>query len=376
MAGPLPHGAGPRRPTRASRLSPGDLAPWFHAPVIAGNPNYAFNTVAGRHVLMLFFGSADRDATRDALQLVERHRHLFDDQRACFFGVTIDPDDESGGGLSQSLPGVRYFIDRDRAVSTAFGAMRSNPDGEGAYDAHWLLLDATLSVIMSLDLREGAQAMRALADVREEDRSSSWAPVLLVPRVFEPPLCRQLIEGFVAAGGEESGFMRDVDGKTRLLLDPTHKLRSDWTITDEALRRTLMDRVRRRLLPAVQHAFQFSATRMERYMVACYDGATGGHFRAHRDNTTKGTAHRRFAVTLNLNADDYDGGDLRFPEYGTRIYRPASGSAVVFSCSLLHEATPVTQGRRFAFLPFLYDEAAARERAANNRFLSGEVRAY
>ena len=44
---------------------------------------------------------------------------------------------------------------------------------------------------------------------------------------------------------------------------------------------------------------------------------------------------------------------------------PPAGGAVVFSCSLLHEATPVTRGTRYAVLPFLYDEAAARIREAN-----------
>jgi hypothetical protein len=45
--------------------------------------------------------------------------------------------------------------------------------------------------------------------------------------------------------------------------------------------------------------------------------------------------------------------------------------------SLLHEARPVTAGRRYAFLPFLYDEAAARLRLANNPHLGGEgVGAY
>ena len=65
-------------------------------------------------------------------------------------------------------------------------------------------------------------------------------------------------------------------------------------------------------------------------------------------------------MTINLNADDYEGGDLRFPEYGPRTYRAPTGGAIVFSCSLLHEATPVTKGRRFAFLPFLYDEDGAQ----------------
>ena len=62
---------------------------------------------------------------------------------------------------------------------------------------------------------------------------------------------------------------------------------------------------------------------------------------------------RRFALTLNLNTEEYEGGELIFPEYGPHKYRPSSGGAVVFSCSLLHEALPVTKGRRFALLTFL-----------------------
>jgi predicted 2-oxoglutarate/Fe(II)-dependent dioxygenase YbiX len=115
---------------------------------------------------------------------------------------------------------------------------------------------------------------------------------------------------------------------------------------------------------------------MERYIVACYEAEPGGYFRPHRDNTTAGTAHRRFAVTINLNAEEYEGGNLRFPEYGPHAYRAPTGGAVVFSCSLLHEALAVTQGRRFAFLPFLYDEDAARQREANNAHLGPGVNAY
>ncbi|HEX3065321.1 MAG TPA: 2OG-Fe(II) oxygenase, partial [Dongiaceae bacterium] len=61
--------------------------------------------------------------------------------------------------------------------------------------------------------------------------------------------------------------------------------------------------------------------------------------------------------------------DLVFPEFGVLTYRPPTGDAVVFSCSLLHEALPVTRGRRYAFLPFLYDEAAARVRRANQQYV-------
>lgn len=136
------------------------------------------------------------------------------------------------------------------------------------------------------------------------------------------------------------------------------------------MQRQIQARLQRRLVPQIAKAFQFHATRIERYIVARYDAAEGGHFQAHRDNNTKGTAHRRFAVTINLNADDYEGGDLAFPEFGPQTWRAPTGGAVVFSCSLLHEAKAVTRGTRYCFLPFLYDEAAAEIREANIGFVT------
>ena len=49
---------------------------------------------------------------------------------------------------------------------------------------------------------------------------------------------------------------------------------------------------------------------------------------------------------------------------------------MVFSCPLLHAVSRVTKGRRFAFLPFLYDEEAAKVREANNTHLGEGVGAY
>ena len=109
-----------------------------------------------------------------------------------------------------------------------------------------------------------------------------------------------------------------------------------------------MARLHRRLAPVIRKAYQYDPTRIERHIVARYDALEGGFFKAHRDNTTKGTAHRKFAVTINLNAEDYEGGDLRVPEFGQQGYRAPTGGAVVFSCSLLHEALP---GSRFEVIP-------------------------
>src|SRR5215208_5943087 len=81
---------------------------------------------------------------------------------------------------------------------------------------------------------------------------------------------------------------------------------------------------------------------LERYIVSCYAAEDG---RAHRDNTTKGTAHRWFAVSINLNSES-EGGEVSFPEYGPRSFKPPPGGAVVFSCSILHGVSKVTSACR------------------------------
>jgi len=350
----------------------GDPAPWFFARS-TNNARYMFHTAAGRYVLLGFFGAARRPEVTEALRLIAAQRDRFDDQQICLFGVSVDPADETEGYLQQSLPGIRHFWDFDLAVSKLYGATPAAavPGPKLIYRSYWLLLDPTLRVLRALPITATAELLDLIAALPAwSGTHDTTAPVLVLPRLFEPDLCRELIARYQAGESQDSGFMRDVDGKTTLLLDYSHKRRNDYHIEDVELQAALRLRVQRRLIPEIAKAFQFHVTRMERYIVSCYDGASGGHFRPHRDNTTKGTAHRRFAVTINLNAEEYEGGDLCFPEYGPRSYRAPTGGAVVFACSLLHEALPVTSGKRYAFLPFLYDDAAAKRREENLKFLA------
>ena len=284
-------------------------------------------------------------------------RAMFDQDNALLVGMVAQDDPSLVSG-----DGVRYFFDNDLAVSRTMGVT----DGQ-AYVPMVFLLDRALRVVMAepiarldtvLDLLEKLLAMEAPNLIEQS------APVLTIPRVFEPALCDTLIKYYKDHGGDVSGFMREVEGETKLMYDDTHKRRRDVTIEDVELRAAVRLRIERRLLPMIERAFAWRATQIERYLVSCYGEDQSGFFAPHRDNTTPGTAHRKFAVSINLNAD-YDGGLLRFPEFGTRAYKPPLGRATVFSCGLLHEATPVTRGQRFAFLPFLYDEAAAKIRQAN-----------
>lgn len=340
----------------------GDPVPWFELPTTQ-QANFKLSAAAGRYIVLTLLGRLGSAQRKARLAGVLADRARFDDDRLTCFAVLSDAE---VAGLPEAGVGLRYFVDPEGAVDARFRP----PDGAGVT----YVLDPMLRVLGAIrfddpqghDRRLGA-LLKALPEPDRHGGPAPHAPVLIVPRVFEPGLCRELIQLYERQGGEDSGFMREVDGKTVSVLDHNFKRRRDFSIADAAMRDFLMRRIHRRLVPEIQKAYQFNATRMERYLIACYEAeGGGGYFRAHRDNTTKGTAHRRFAVTVNLNAEEYEGGDLRFPEFGRRTYRPPTGGAVVFACNLQHEATPVTRGRRYAFLPFLYDAEgqAIRERNA------------
>jgi peroxiredoxin len=356
--------------------TPGEPAPWFVARC-TNREQFHFDTVAGRYIVLCFFQSAAAPRSRRILDDFLAARVDFNDYDLSFFGITTDPDDERLNRICEQLPGFRYFWDFDWKISRLYGVV----DCSGSYRPCAVVLDTRLRVLAVFPFGDDPQNfvtrvmqfLAALPPIAPETVAAVQAPVLVVPYVFEPELCRALIRSYEEHGGHDSGFMCEKDGKTVEIINYGHKRRRDCEIEDEKLRNACMIRIHDRLVPEIAKAFQFHATRMERYIVACYDAETCDHFRPHRDNTTKGTAHRRFAVSLHLNTGEYEGGNVRFPEFGRQTYTAPVGGAVVFSCSLLHEATQVTRGRRYMFLPFLYDDEAARIREQNQRFLGEGV---
>lgn len=340
----------------------GQPAPLFTAET-DGIPNYSFGVVGGLWIVLMFYGSLTLEPSRQALTAVMARRPLFDDRDAAFFGVSIDAADRSPRGLVNAPPGMRYFWDFDRAVSRQYGLVD---------DTHFhpavFLIDPGLRIVAAEPI-ERTEAVLALLEQHLHDADdpaqSSFAPVLTLPRLFEPAFCQELIRHFTSMGATESAFAHEVDGRTVEMVDRRLKRRRDVFIADETLVAAIRGRLETRLFPMVKRAYGWQPTHIERYLISAYGAEDTGFFSAHRDDVTAGTAHRKFAVTVNLNADAYEGGDLRFPEFGHRTYRPPTGGVTVFGCNLLHEVTPVTKGVRYALLPFLYDEAGDRLRRAN-----------
>jgi len=183
---------------------------------------------------------------------------------------------------------------------------------------------------------------------------SATAPVLIIPGVLDTRLCRQLMTHFEQTETHPSGVL-DLSGpEPRWRPDPAIKQRRDMRLEDAELISELERATAARVLPEIRKCFHYVVTHHEPFKLVRYDTGSG-YFRPHRDNETRDTDYRRFAMTINLNTGDYEGGGLQFPEFGETLYRPPRGGAIVFSCSLLHEATDISRGSRYAVLGFFYN---------------------
>lgn len=194
---------------------------------------------------------------------------------------------------------------------------------------------------------------------REVRPLTQIAPLLIVPRVLSVEECDKLVALFDREGGKPSGMPRSFELGAPLVVDHTSKVREDLRLEGRQEDAWLAGVIARRLLPEVERVFSYRPKGYESLKLVCYGAHGKGHFRPHRDNLAPSTRRRRLALSIQLNEGQYEGGCLRFPEYGRDLYSPPKGAALVFPCSLAHEVTPIEKGRRYAIVSFLLDEAPA-----------------
>ena len=330
----------------ATPIVPGDHVPRFALPDAHGKViDLQHQSIAGRTIVLWLcreLPSLDElqaaVGMQDALAAVETSLYV------------VASLGDIGAAREAALP---VLFDREGLLAPAFGVT----------DKAVVIIDSGGRLVQSIENGELEGTLPVCTDLHHRSSArtvTNQAPVLLVPNVAEPALCARMIEYWHS--GEKIEDRVAASGHGNEYADEALKKRRDVVISDRDLFEAVKDRVARRLLREALKAFQVRLTRFEALRVGCYTADDRGYFRRHRDNRTSYTAHRLFAVSLNLN-DDYEGGEVRFPECGRELYRPPAGGAVMFSCSLLHKALPVTTGRRFAMFTFFFDEAgAARER--------------
>lgn len=323
---------------------PGDQFPNLALPGPGGVVVNLNGQIFAGHAVVLWLTGSEPDA--DVLARLDAGRGALAAVEALAFAVAVGGQPGPAGG-GEAMP--RLLFDPDGRLARAVGLERSGG----------VVLDANrrLAAVFAADAFDEAVALcRRLYEGSAPSTIANQAPVLLLPGVLEAELCERLI-GFWERGDK----MRDAVADSQYGVGhqkTTLKKRVDVLVDDAELKRLLTHRLERRVLHELRKAYGCEVRHMEAFRIGCYDADEGGYFNRHRDNATPHTAHRKFAISINLN-DGYEGGALRFPEYGRQVYSPAAGGGVVFSCGLLHEAQPVTRGRRFGMFGFFHDEAGA-----------------
>jgi predicted 2-oxoglutarate/Fe(II)-dependent dioxygenase YbiX len=322
------------------QISVGERAPDFVLPIHNGTPTRFYAHAGGKPTVLIF----TPDTNTHVYSLIEQLQ--IQEQTPDLFIV------QSVQEITDQT--VTTFADTEGKVRQAYRI--NQPD-----QTLVLLLNPNLRVLSSHILNDPNRVAVQIAQTIAQQphptpqKITTQAPVLLIPNILTNDICQALINVWHTQGNEETGVEQSVHQHRANIIDHTNKKRRDHVVTDEKLMRLISTTVGRRVMPELKKAFHFEATRFEGFKIVCYKAEDRGFFHAHRDNLSPSTAHRRFALTLNLNTN-YEGGYLTFPEYGTHFYKPDAGGAILFSSSHLHEVTPVTQGQRFTLLSFLFGE--------------------
>ena len=333
-----------------SKIEPGDRAPLFILNDQDDREIRLYSQATGGPIALIFIRSPDMESAKDHFDALSSQAAVISDTGARLFVIA-----------NQAFMADRITILDDQAGATAdeYGIL-------GPITG--FLLDSNLRVVVRIEasVPETVAALaRAVKNfpATETAAAAPQAPVLLIPRVFDRDYCNALIDYFEAEGGEEGNTVRVIDDEIVRQPNFAAKRRRDLSITDNTMIAALGELMGRRVLRELFRAFQAKMSFVEEFKLGCYESEDGGFFRAHRDNTTPATRHRKFAMTLNLNSEAYDGGELRFPEFGNALYKPATGEAIIFSCTLMHEVLPMISGRRYTLLAFFHDEEAEDSRA-------------
>lgn len=343
--------------TSALSLRPGDRLPDFHLPGLDGKLHKLIWSFTGEPVALIV---TDDLNNVDAAQF---HALLAACTAAATVPVVVCANPVAAAGapwkkLVDSAVPPLLLCDPERNFLPALLSQGALSFGQTAgLRSRVLVLDPNQRIAGTFDTRpllSAAEGMAALADsVRSNGGAGQviatpMAPVLVLPRIFEPDFCTQVIRLWEKGDHKDSGVSSRYGNVGVAELKRTE----DYMVSEPMMQKAISDRLAYRVGPELTKAFAFDRQfTFDAHVVLSYSVDGGHFFGAHRDNGAPTTADRAFAVSLNLN-DDFDGGELIFPEYAGLKVSPPAGAAAVFSCSVLHEALPVTRGRRFVLTTF------------------------
>lgn len=342
-------------------LWPGALAMPFDTRDEQGRKiGLADDHLSGQYLIMAFLGDPDSDRTAALLRALAEMEARLEAANATVLAISASSDATRNKAHKRAAGfGWPIIGDASGALFASYGLHKGTDRGD-----RLVLLTPYRQIRTWFDIEgDAASALGTIMDIlqnagaAEEARwSPPHAPVLVVPNVFSPEECANLVQSVVT----DTPFMvrqprpGEVPGNYKIpVYDHFRQDRIDLIIKDRNTLAILDERIFGRIVPMIKKAFAFDVTRREDLHIARYVGRREGITMGHRDNMEPPGAHRRFALSVSLN-DDYEGGGISFREFSPRAYRVPAGTAMVFSSSLLHEVEETTEGVRYNLISHFF----------------------
>ena len=343
--------------TNAPSFRPGDRVPDFALPGLDGKLRKFIWSFTGSPVALVV---ADDLKTLDAEQFATLAARCKDAATTLVVvaGTPVAAAAAPWTKLGGDTEGRLLLCDPDRRLVPVLLSPGGIGFGQaGALRTRVIAIDPNQRVAATFDTRAllaAAEGIGALADsVRSNGGAelviaTPMAPVMVLPRVFEPDFCAQVIRLWEKGDHQDTGVSSRYGNVGVAELKRTE----DYMVTEPMMQKAISDRLAYRIGPELTKVFAFDRQfTFDAHVILSYSAEGNHFFSAHRDNGAPTTIDRAFAVSLNLN-DDFEGGELVFPEYAGVKVSPPTGAAAIFSCSVLHQALPVTRGRRFVLTTF------------------------
>jgi peroxiredoxin len=322
-AGSSPAASPPGRPSSEPLILVGDRLPDFVLPDSGGVLRYLYDIAGTRPLVLVLVANSARQDQWDEIKGYADLAPAFESTGVDLVIVSNDGV-ESLALVSKVIPAPALWLADVKGVVNL--ALRTGAGFEASGVASFLVdSDQRVIALRGPEPGQAAWAYGAARALRAEAplAMASNAPVLILPRALDLPTCRELL--------------------ARCLPAPAPLPLAEGPLAQAVARQLL-----RRIGPEVDKVFSFDDFRFEGLSLGQDEAAPEALRRVERrrDNRDVEQGGRSFSLILDLDAEGYEGGAIRFPEYGAHAYRPETGAALVHAGGLLRLVEPVTAGRR------------------------------
>jgi peroxiredoxin len=224
--------------------------------------------MAGKKLVVLFLADPRTSAASAHLR---EFAQLYDAQSPyCrIYGITATPPEVNRCALEETLP----FSLLSDVKGQVFRGLDIDPGARAALTV--LIADEDCRILRidrnadAADYAAGVLRFFQNLPKPEPRQLGHFAPILYIPKVFEPGFCEALIAFYEREGGAPSPSYVEEAGEPRFLYGGS-KVRHDCQISDAEMIAAITRRISRRVLPGILKAFTRRVTGIEKFKIGCY----------------------------------------------------------------------------------------------------------